>query len=238
MAVIEKKVSYILSIHDLLHLVKEASDKNNLPKVHILGILVSLDVDEHLASAVIDDGSGSILIRFFENNQFLLNAKIGDIVRILGYPRMLHNEIYFVPEIVKKLSNHKWIEHRILEIKILKPLYESTLSFGVDSTNEEEKQTPAIAEEEVIDEIHKDETKEIQEEAKDDEHKEEQHSKKTHESILDKVVKAIETLDSGKGAAIEEVMQQVQHDDCEKIIQKLIEQGEIFEVKPGRIKVL
>jgi len=45
-------------------------------------------------------------------------------------------------------------------------------------------------------------------------------------------------LDSGEGADIEDVIVKADVKDCEPLLNSLIKEGEIFEVRPGRIKVL
>lgn len=50
------------------------------------------------------------------------------------------------------------------------------------------------------------------------------------------VVETIRGLDSGPGADIEEVLAKVP--DGQKFLQTLIEEGEIFEIRPGKLKVL
>ena len=53
----------------------------------------------------------------------------------------------------------------------------------------------------------------------------------------EKIYSMIKKLDSGDGAMIEDVIKNF-GEDAEKIIQKLIENGDIFEIRPGKIKVL
>ena len=55
------------------------------------------------------------------------------------------------------------------------------------------------------------------------------------ESYIDKLLESIRALDSGDGASYKEVVKNI-HD--EKVISNLLLQGEIFEVKPGKLKVL
>lgn len=54
----------------------------------------------------------------------------------------------------------------------------------------------------------------------------------------DRMIDLIRELDSGEGAAVDEVLKKAQFSDTEKKIEILIKQGEIFEAKPGRLKVL
>lgn len=48
----------------------------------------------------------------------------------------------------------------------------------------------------------------------------------------------IKKIDSGEGADIDEIIKQSGLADAESIISRLLENGDIFEIKPGRVKVL
>lgn len=48
----------------------------------------------------------------------------------------------------------------------------------------------------------------------------------------------IRELDDGGGADTDEVLSLLDHEEKEDIIKTLIEEGEVFEIKPGKIKVL
>ena len=50
--------------------------------------------------------------------------------------------------------------------------------------------------------------------------------------------KLIKDIDSGDGADTQEVITKSNIDKAEQIITNLLEQGEVFEIKPGRSKVL
>jgi RPA family protein len=52
------------------------------------------------------------------------------------------------------------------------------------------------------------------------------------------VLNAIRSLDTGAGADIDAVVEQVGVRDAEKTIQFLLQSGDIFEVSPGKLKVL
>ncbi|MCK5854229.1 MAG: hypothetical protein KAG56_03340, partial [Sulfurovaceae bacterium] len=51
----------------------------------------------------------------------------------------------------------------------------------------------------------------------------------------EEVIKQIKILDKGDGADYEDVLNKVKD---EKMIQMLLEDGEIFEIKPGKLKLL
>lgn len=57
-------------------------------------------------------------------------------------------------------------------------------------------------------------------------------------NFVDIVLDAVKKLDSGDGADIEAVISLVNSDRAEDLIQNLINEGELFEFKPGRIKHL
>jgi len=57
-------------------------------------------------------------------------------------------------------------------------------------------------------------------------------------TATENIMAAIKNQDEGEGVDIETVLASVSVDDAEQLIIKLIKQGEIFELKPGIVKVL
>jgi RPA family protein len=57
-------------------------------------------------------------------------------------------------------------------------------------------------------------------------------------SKSDKIYELIKRLDSGSGANIEEIISESDDPNTEKIIISLMKEGDIFEIRPGRFKVL
>jgi len=58
------------------------------------------------------------------------------------------------------------------------------------------------------------------------------------EDINKKIFDLIKEIDIGEGADTQEVITKSKVDEAEKIITKLLEQGEVFEIKPGKLKIL
>jgi len=58
------------------------------------------------------------------------------------------------------------------------------------------------------------------------------------ENPYDKILNLIKELDSGEGADHQEICEKSQIKNCDDIIKGLLEQGEIFEIRPGKIKIL
>ena len=54
----------------------------------------------------------------------------------------------------------------------------------------------------------------------------------------EKVYGLIKNLDKGDGSLIDDVIKESGNDNAEIIVKKLLESGDIFEVKPGKLKVL
>ena len=52
------------------------------------------------------------------------------------------------------------------------------------------------------------------------------------------IVEIIEQLDEGNGVSIERVLQQAGKDYSEEHVRRLVEDGEIFEIRPGIVKLL
>jgi hypothetical protein len=54
----------------------------------------------------------------------------------------------------------------------------------------------------------------------------------------EKIINIIEELDSNNGASMDEVISKSKIVDAEKLIKNLMEEGEIFQIKPGKLKVM
>ena len=57
-------------------------------------------------------------------------------------------------------------------------------------------------------------------------------------NINEEIYLLIKRLDTGDGVAIDDVINKFNNAEAEKILNILLEKGDIFEVKPGKLKVL
>jgi RPA family protein len=172
------------------------TDGRQINRINLIATVVSKPIEEGLSyqSIILDDGTGRISIRNFEQNDLFNNIEIGDIILLIGRPREYGNEIYILPETLKKVQDKAWIKVRELELKnnrLIKKIEDKT------------------------------EPKEVVEDAV--------------ESISDKVIRIIKEKDQGEGIDFEDILKQVNN---EKIIKELLKKGELFEIRPGRLKVL
>ncbi|MBS3145241.1 hypothetical protein J4414_00345 [Candidatus Woesearchaeota archaeon] len=124
-----RQIAYKVWIADLLRNKYEARqgewepnyiDVNGkkISRVNIIANVVEKQDTERLSSAVIDDGSGNISARCFnENTKILRNIVVGDTILVVGKPRMNNNEMFIVVEIARKLENSLWLQARKKELE-------------------------------------------------------------------------------------------------------------------------
>ncbi len=213
---IERQTAYLTTIGTLLsgnfikaeaHMqpsyVKTAEGKE-ISRVHIIAVIVSFGEGLH-AEAVLDDGTGKITARSFDNPTYFSSFHLGDIVRIIGKVRAFNEQIYLIPEIIKKITNK---QHIALHKLLLQQNHEELL----DNTPVSEITEQAV-EEILIDDI-----------------------EETPPNPVDQILALIKAKDKGEGVLIEKIASEIENG--EKLIHALLESGNIFELRPGRVKVL
>lgn len=183
------------------------------------------ETDGETQSYVIDDGSGRISLRFFETNT---NLEVGDMITVIGKPREFGAERYLVPEIIRKVINPKWAELRKLELEKEKQKEPKAQPIQEPTRNLPEKKE--ISEDELA----------VESEDLAGEPEETQETKTTEENKnpLTKIFETIKRLDEGAGVGFDQIIVETNIDTIDIHIKKLLEQGDIFEIRPGRYKVL
>lgn len=190
-------------------------------RINIIGTVITKEPQK----IVIDDSTASIEIRSFEEIK-ADDIKVGDNINIIGRPREFNDEIYILPEIVKKINDENFIEYRKEELKLRTKVKDIEKKINVKPSipdiSEEKEQginQTNVAESKIEEEVVK---------ANEDE------TVGDYKSLINK----IEEMDSGDGVYVDDVISNVKITDCEKKIKKLLENGDIFEVKAGKVKVL
>ena len=180
----------------------------HISRINLIGTVISkTEEGPEYQSFVVDDGSGTISLRSFEKNDNVKNIEIGDVVLLIGRPREYGSEKYIVPEIMKKISNKKWIDVRKIEIKI---------------ENLKTAELPAKEESIVVENISGE--------------PEEQPKKAKNNPQI--VYEAVKELDSDQGVDIDKIIKKTGIKETEEIIKKFLREGEMFEIRPGKIKIL
>ncbi len=195
-----RATAYKVRIKDLLNsqYIKEEETQNNylivngnnISRVNLLATIISAPMRyTNYSQVTVDDGSGRINIRNFDNPDFFNNLEIGDVVLIIAKPREYNNERYLIGEIIKKLKDQRWLKVRELELRK-----------NNEVTNVEEKKLENL------------------------------------EKSYDDILQTISSLDSGEGVDFDKLITEFKIDQNK--LNYLLEKGEIFFVKPGKIKIL
>ena len=202
-------------------------------RVNLAGVVISPPTDETgFMSAQVDDGSGSISIRVFDNPKLLQGISIGDLLFVIGRPRQYGSETYVLAEIARKIQDKRWMELRKLELE--KEVGKETGGEAANIENlKEEPKKPAETETINVEEEAISDTPPAAAETTEAEKPEE----KAGPTLPEKVYALIKEMDSGSGADFEGVVAKA-GENSEKIIKSLLMEGEIFEVSPGKLKVL
>lgn len=207
----KRQIAYKTKIRDILEgkYIKEegwqpnyiiTKDGREISRINVIGIVISTDFQ----SAVIDDGSGIITIRSFNEDQSIKNLNVGNILLVIGRPREFQDQKYIMPEIIKQIENEKWIKLRKMELEMGKS----------DKEDKKIKKIPEIIEEPEIIKVVKEETN------------------------SEKVYNLIKKLDKGEGIEFDKVITKSSIKEAEEIIKNLLKEGEVFQNKPGKLKVL
>ena len=173
-------------------------DGTKLSRANIIATVISHQIQDSMnyKGIIIDDGSGNINLRQFEESSTINNFNIGDFVLVIGRPREFGNERYLIPDLIKKIENKNWIELRKLELSKNKKEDKNQVEIYNDTIEEENIYDPG------------------------------------------NILQTIKKLDSGEGANLGDVIENSKNKDAEKIINRMIMGGELFEIRPGMIKVL
>lgn len=153
---------------------------------------------EHTAnygSVIVDDGTGRISLRSFNDGNVFLKSNIGDVILIIGRVREFNNERYISSEIFKKINNIDWVNVRKLELS-------SNTTSNVELKNETVTHFDMPT------------------------------------KVYEEVLSLIKKLDDGDGVLVDDVINNYNKNNAEVAISKLLESGNIFEIRPGKLRVL
>ncbi len=89
-------------------------------RVNLMGVVLDKEESGSMFNLVLDDGSGKIIIRSFEEIKNLKEIGVGEGVLVIGRIRAYNDDNYIAPEIIKKIGAG-WLKVRALELaKMLK----------------------------------------------------------------------------------------------------------------------
>ncbi|MHA1783883.1 MAG: hypothetical protein ACTSVY_07630 [Candidatus Helarchaeota archaeon] len=189
----------------------------------------------------INDGTEDILVRVYLqsqfNNKYLESIKIakdlekGNLVDVIGRIRKKEDNIYIVPEIIKKVEDPNIETLRDLEKTYLK------LKWKKNKLAREEKPV-------TLNEPASSNVQDVSEDDFEDKLEAELTYTASKSGIdgekINSILSLIEKLDEGEGVSIEEISTytNIDKNKLEKTIRQLFEDGTIYERKSGRYKIL
>ncbi|MBN4049127.1 hypothetical protein JYT91_00750 [archaeon AH-315-M20] len=204
----ERQIAYKTRIKDILNSRYIKTDGFNpnyleingqeISRVNIIGVIVQKSKFNNQKNLTIDDGTGKITARTFENNLLLDKVDIGDVVLLIGRPREFTMEKYLLVETIKKIEP-RWTKVRKLELgKDIERKGSDERGFKI----KEAKEVEIIG-----------------------------------ESQKNKILRMIKELDKGEGVSVEDISSS-NMDNLDEMIGVLLREGDVFEIKPGKLKVL
>jgi len=217
------------------------SDQRKIYRVNVVGIIVHTQKQGNITNLWLEDGTGKVVVRFFEENKILSSLNPGDILMVIGRLRLYNQEKYLTSEIVKKVDS-SWLKLRKIELR-------EKFALLPESKKDKSEEIPLFASipevkplkiipEEIIAPVSKtpsltQESGEIEEEIEEEIVEEEKELLPTQKLLL-----LIKDLDQGTGVLIEDLLSKSPLNETEKILEKMLEKGDIFQNLPGRVKVL
>lgn len=223
------------------------TNKQKVYRINLFATILSKELQGSITNFLIDDGTGTIVLRAFEESSFLRELNIGETLTVIGRVRVYNEEKYLSPEIIKKV-NPLWLKVRALELNLSFPVPEIMIEKKIiEPKIIKESKKKAKLEKEVLVEVNKNNSstaaiveEKIKEENIGNEEIEIGEEEIKEEKLLpvQKLVKLIKELDSGNGVLIEEVLEKSSLEETEKFIEKMLQNGDIFQIQPGKVKVL
>lgn len=182
--------------------------------------------DGRFASVTVDDGTGAIRARVFENDlKMISDFQLGDLVSVVGKVKSFRDETYIGPDFVRKLDDPNG--ETLFRLEMLRDMYDrkkaaDELRSMHDQMSEEELTEYAMqkygVDSESLNAI-------LQAKSEKVDHK---------PLILDLISK----LDTGDGAEIAKILEGAKLDESvtESAISELLESGDLYEPVVGKLK--
>ena len=180
----------------------------NITRVNLMGVVVDVQSEGNFDSITIDDGD-TIQAREFGEKTRLQCFQAGDVVLIVGRVREYNQERYIIVEIIRKMQP-AWLKYRK---KLLNMKRSETTTGNVATPVQTVQKETVVKEPEVA-------------------------SSQEEENPAEKIYNLIKQLDEGQGAAYEEIIEKSRIDNAEEIIKMLLQEGDLFEIRSGVLKIL
>jgi RPA family protein len=214
----------------------ELPSGEKLYRLNLMAIVLDKERVGAITNLLVDDGTGKVVLRSFEENKNIEKLTVGDSVLIIGKLRKYNQEKYVSPEIIKKVSSG-WLKLRSLEFDDIKEDKINVVETLKEDVLEKKKMLEKGFSEELIKNKEKIENINVVEDNILDEVVDQE---KIESPLLpvEKLIQMIKKMDSGDGVMIEEIISNSEINDTEELLEKMLERGDVFQNSPGKVKVL
>lgn len=226
-------------------------NNKEIVRVNLIATVVDKFINDEgsYASITVDDGTGNIRVKVFsEDVHMLKDIQLGDTLTVIGLLRYFGNELYILPEIVKQVDA-RWLLARKLELQ---------KEYGETYTKADEVEKAELAKASQIQNAQIQKTKpqtaqpsalsastEITEEKIEVEKIEIEkiEAEKTEDKTLtvrDQILDIIKAAEPEEGIDVDKIIMTLKApvDNINSTIIELLEEGSIFEPRPGRLRIL
>lgn len=191
-----------------------------ISRVNLVGNVVDVFIspERSFASVALDDGSGTINVRTFKEDIGMLEGlKVGDMVMVIGRIREYNNDKYVIPEIIKNLTDPNW--ELVRKLELLKEYGKPKKIEG--SSFVEVKSGNLVMAENGSENIVSEQVGEVT------------------SSSRNKILSLIEKADEN-GAEHSFILTSlgITEEEAAPILKELLSEGEIYQNRPGRYKVI
>ena len=200
--------------------------EKEVSRVNLIAAVVDNFSKDNYTSLTLDDGTGQIRLKAFGEDALLLNTfSIGDILLVFARVREFNNETYLTPEIVKKVDE-RYAQLRKLEL---------TNEFGTREEIVYTKQFKQTVSKNSQLDLNKygDDSSESSNET--DGSTQATQSKPNYKA---QIMQLIQNFDEGEGVSLDELKKYVSHEILTSEIKNLLEEGDAYEPRPGKIKLI
>lgn len=219
-----------------------AKNSMKLSRVRVMGTIVNkyTSPDDRFASLTLDDGTATVRAKAFANTRIFSNVYVGDVVDVIGKVRLYEDEIHLVAEIAQKMTDPNYEILRRLELMLQEREWsekkKKLLDLGSQTTDLSELKQVAFNQLELPSEVVESVMSSLPAAAAE----EEKDSKDGKDEIKKKMLSLITECDRGDGCSYNDLVKVSGVDEyvVESVISELLEDGECFEPKPGKIKRL
>jgi hypothetical protein len=214
-------------------------DGNNVSRVNILATVAGkfLSDDGNYGAITLDDGTETIRMKAFGPDVVrITNVEVGHLVRAVGKIKEYNNERYLAPDFAKTIDDPNWVIVQKLELGKPKEPIEQTEQ---PMPTLKEEPTPATETPVAIETPTTEAPVAIETPAT------ETPAEVTPEPTpstedMPNFIEIIAKLDTGEGADTEAVIgeSKMNHEEAKNMIVNLLKDGEIYEPRKGKLKVL